>query len=69
MKLESHGIKIRRGVNATAQARKELGLKSRAKHEVVLAALDQRIAEWKLMHPDPTTADGQPPVGEREVAS
>ena len=45
VKMEARGMKMSRGVNATAVVRKELGLKPRAPHALVLEALEKKIAE------------------------
>jgi hypothetical protein len=45
VKLESKGMKMSRGRNITAQARRELGLKARAPHAEVIAALEAKIKE------------------------
>lgn len=45
VKLESKGMRMSRGRNTTALARKELGLKARAPHAEVIAALEKKIAE------------------------
>lgn len=42
VKMESRGMKMSRGVNATAIARKELGLKARAPHAEVIAAIEAK---------------------------
>ena len=44
IKLEARGMKMSRGVNVTAMARKELGLKARAPHAEVIAALEAKLA-------------------------
>ena len=43
VKLESKGMKMSRGLNVTAMARKELGLKARAPHAEVIAALEAKM--------------------------
>lgn len=45
VKLESVGMKMRRGVNVTAMARKEFGLKARAPHKEVIAAIEAKMAD------------------------
>ena len=42
VKLESLGMK-RRGTSATSIARKELGMKARAKHQEVIAAIQHKM--------------------------
>lgn len=56
VKLESKGLKVRRGLNVSAIARKELGLKPRAPHAEILAALEVAIekAHAKLQPGDVT---------------
>jgi hypothetical protein len=53
VKMESRGMKMSRGVNATAVARKEFGLKPRAPHAEVIAAIEAKLAELA-----PKAADG-----------
>lgn len=43
VKLESRGMKMSRGLNVTAMARKELGLKARAPHAEVIATLEAKM--------------------------
>ena len=43
VKMESRGMKMSRGLNVTAMARKELGLKARAPHAEVIAALEAKM--------------------------
>ncbi len=43
VKLESKGMKMSRGVNATRIARQELGLKPRAPHQEVIEAIQKRM--------------------------
>ena len=45
VRLESVGMKMSRGVNVTAMARKELGLKARAPHREVIEAIQKRMDE------------------------
>ena len=45
VRLESKGMKMSRGVNVTAIARKELGLKARAPHQEVIEAIQKRMDE------------------------
>jgi hypothetical protein len=45
VKLESKGMKMSRGLNVTAMARKELGLKARAPHSEVIEAIEKRMTE------------------------
>lgn len=45
VKMESRGMKMSRGLNVTAMARKELGLKARAPHADVIAALEVKMNE------------------------
>lgn len=43
--LESKGLKASRGVNVTAMMRREFGLKPRAPHSEVIAAIEKRMDE------------------------
>lgn len=43
--LEFKGMKMSRGLNVTAMARKELGLKARAPHQEVIEAIQKRMGE------------------------
>lgn len=45
VKLERAGMKMSRGVSATAIARKELGLKPRTPHDLVIKAIEAEIAK------------------------
>ena len=45
VRLESKGMKMSRGLNVTAMARKELGLKARAPHQEVIEAIQKRMDE------------------------
>ena len=45
VRLEYKGMKMSRGVNVTAIARKELGLKARAPHQEVIEAIQKRMDE------------------------
>lgn len=56
VKLEAVGMKVNRKVNASKIARKELGLKPRAPHAEILAALKEAIekAHAKLQPGDVT---------------
>ena len=45
VRLESKGMKMSRGLNVTAMARKELGLKARAPHQQVIEAIQKRMDE------------------------
>jgi hypothetical protein len=45
IKMEARGMKMSRGVNVTAIARKELGLKPRTPHAEVIAAIEAKAAE------------------------
>ena len=45
VKLEAKGMQVTRGAKVTPAARKEMGLKARAPHVEVIAALEAKIAE------------------------
>lgn len=45
VKLESKGMKMSRGRSITPMARKEFGLKARAPHSEVIAAIEAKMQE------------------------